>query len=151
MERDSDYPVYEKARAGSFQLSVASASLASAVDQHTAAMSVAPRSGEIHEALLDIQDYLESSGDLIAKYIDEPVPFNTFKLNIKARKAKLQKAIQDSTDAYTDLGEALGVIDAIEPPNSKVRTALDSLADSLSTAQDDLASAIQALGGKVPE
>lgn len=149
--RDPDYPVYEKARAGSFQLSVASNSLVEALDAYTDTMKSAPKSGEVHEALLDVQDYLESAGDLVAKYIDEPVAFQTFKVGIKARKAKLGKAIQDSNDAYQDLNEATGVIESMNVSNPALTAKLEALSDAIDSAQDDLASAIEALGGPPPD
>lgn len=149
--KDPDYPLYEKVRAGSFQLSVSSNSVVEALDAFTDALKAAPKSGEVHEAMLDIQDYLESAGDLIAKYIDEPVPFSTFKLNTKARSAKLKKAIQDSADAYQDLIEADGVLQSVKVTSPSLQEKLQALEDAIASAQDDLASAIEAMGGPPPD
>lgn len=149
--RDPGYPLYEKVRAGAFQLSVASNSAVEAMDAFNEAMKLAPKSGEDHEAMLDIQDYLESAGDLIAKHIDEPPPFKTFKLGLEARAARLQKAIQDANDAYQDLGEADGLILSLKVSNPAFQAKLQALSDSIASAQDDLASALEAMGAPPPD
>jgi len=149
--KDPDYPLYEKTTAGSFQLSVSSNSIVDAVDSFNDALKSAPKSGQVRDAMLDIQDYLESAGDLVAKHIDEPPPFSTFKLNIKARSTRLKQAIQDANDAYQDLTEADGVLQAVKVSSPALEDKLQALEDAISSAQDDLASAIEAMGGAPPD
>lgn len=151
MMRDPNYPLYEKVRAGSFQLSVASNSVVAALDAYSDAKKAAPKSGEVSEAMLDIEDYLESAGDLIAKYIDEPVAFETFKVNLKARKTRLGKAVQDANDAYQDLTEADGVLQSLKVSSPALSEKLQTLEDAIADAQDDVASAIEAMGGPPPD
>lgn len=148
---DPDYPLYEKVRAGAFQLSVASSSIVEAMDALNDAAERAPKSGADHEAMLDIRDYLESAGDLVAKHIDEPPPFKTFKLSIEARSTKLKRAIQDANDAYEDLSEADGLIQSLKVSNGALETKLQTLSDAIAAAQDDLASALEAMGAAPPD
>lgn len=147
---DPDYPLYEKVRAGAFQLSVASASIVAAVEALDGALRAAPKAGEPHEALLDVRDYLESAGDLIAKHIDEPPPFPAFKPGAAKWAGRLRQAAQDANDAYMDLAEADGLVQSIEAPGPALNGKLQELSDAIAAAQDDLASALEAMGAPPP-
>jgi len=145
------YHLYEKVRAGTFQLSAASQSAVEAIDALNKALEAAPRSGEIHDALMDVSDYLESAGDLIARHIDEPPPFATFKRNLEAQQARLSQAIQDAGDAYQDLAEADGLLQTIQSSDAVFQKRLQDLERAIAAAQDDVASALEAMGGPPPD
>jgi hypothetical protein len=149
---DPDRAYFEKVRAGAYQLSVTAASLATAVDASTAAEAVAPKSGEIHEALLDAKDYLDSCGSAVSDFSGEPPAFGTYKAEMKEHKTELADSLQASCDAYIDLNEAIGCVDAVvDGASPKLKPKLEAYLDAMTTAQDDLGAAIEAFGGKIPD
>lgn len=145
---DAAGTLHEKLHAGAYQFDAALDSLQTAREALQAIVD--DQGGDTKEALLDILDMLDSTGDTLGEYNVSP-ELDEVKKDVAASEKHLKTAIDDANDALRELRDAhgnLGDMLASDPP-AKEKTALEKADGAIAEAIDAISDGIHLLGGEV--
>jgi chromosome segregation ATPase len=139
---------YEDYRAGLFQIDAALTVLQDALRD---AEKLRPEAkGDLREALLDLNDFLDSAGATLAD-ISAPMPSREeYEKNFKSFDEDRLKAIEKLTDSLQDSRNALGTLTQLEEASTNLRAAFEALSGAVEEAVDAQEEAIRAFGGQLP-
>lgn len=141
--------VYERLRSGAFQLEATADSIEAAFDAAVALRNRAPKKTDLHSALLDLADYLDSAGAAVSEIAAAPDSADTVSKDLPAYESQLKEVLQVATNAERDLEEAQDIASSLlEAATGEAHETFQSLFDQVNQALEDVKGAVAALKGE---
>ncbi len=140
---DPDGAVSEQLRAGAVQLAAAGATIQDAL---ASVRSLASRArGDVKTALEGAADYVDSAGSTAADAASDPPSDDEVRADFQRADDDRKRRIEAGEDAYRDLSEARGILDALSEQGPQY----GACRELIEVAMDDVEEAVTAFGGKI--
>jgi len=140
--------LYEKVRSGHVQTAGAVDSIIEALDH--AELLLRRARGQQRDALIDVRDLLEDSGATLGDHVEDPPDLKTFLADMNTYDERRLAAIAACNDAIVDLKSARAIVGSLlAAPSPPMKSELEQLEVLVDVAIQDLAEAVEALGGQV--